>query len=65
MTGRQVHRVATLAFSLAMVVIGLALIVEAVAGSGGPGSARTLLGALFVAAGIARGYLELRRGRRA
>ena len=46
-----------------MLVIGLALIVEALDGHGGLVSSRALLGVLFVAAGTARGYLEIRRGR--
>jgi uncharacterized membrane protein HdeD (DUF308 family) len=65
MRGRQVHRTGTLVLSLLMVVIGLALIVEVFAGSGGVLSARLLLGVLFIAAGVARTYLEVRRGRRA
>jgi len=50
--------------SLLMVVIGVALIVQALAGNGGAISPRLLLGALFAAAGVARIYLEVRRGRR-
>jgi uncharacterized membrane protein HdeD (DUF308 family) len=65
MRGRQVHRTGTLVLSLLMVVIGMALIVEAFAGSGGVLSPRLLLGVLFIAAGVARVYLEVRRGRRA
>jgi hypothetical protein len=63
MTGRQAHHTATLIFSLLMLVIGLALIVETVTGHGSPISPRMLLGVLFVAAGIGRGYVEMRRGR--
>jgi uncharacterized membrane protein HdeD (DUF308 family) len=65
MTGRQVHRTGTVVLSLLMVVVGVALIVEALAGSGGPLSPRLLIGVLFIAAGVARVYLEVRRGRRA
>jgi uncharacterized membrane protein HdeD (DUF308 family) len=65
MTGRQVHHAGTLVLSALMVVIGVALIVEAVVGGGSPISARLLLGILFVAAGVARTYLEVRRSRRA
>jgi uncharacterized membrane protein HdeD (DUF308 family) len=65
MTGRQLHRRGTLVLSLLMVVIGLALIVEALAGAGGALSPRLLIGLLFIAAGVARTYLEVRRGRRA
>jgi hypothetical protein len=63
MTGRQVHRSGTLVFSMLMVAIGVALIVQVAAGNGGPISARLLLGLLFLAAGIARIYLERKRGR--
>jgi uncharacterized membrane protein HdeD (DUF308 family) len=48
-----------------MVVIGMALLVQAIAGNGGVLSPRLLLGVLFLAAGVARIYLEVRRGRRA
>jgi uncharacterized membrane protein HdeD (DUF308 family) len=65
MTGRQVHRTGTLVLSLLMVVIGVALIVEVLAGSGSAVSPRLLLGLLFIAAGAARIYLEVRRDRRA
>jgi hypothetical protein len=63
MNGRQVHRMGTYVLSLAMLVIGLALIVQVAAGNGGPLSARLLLGVLFVAGGAGRTYLEIRRGR--
>ena len=63
MTGRQAHRTATMAFSLLMLAIGVALIVETVAGHGSAISARLLLGVLFVAAGVGRLYVERRRGR--
>jgi hypothetical protein len=65
MTGRQVHRSGTLVFSVVMVAIGVALIVQVATGGGGVLSARLLLGALFLAAGIARLYLERKRGDRA
>jgi hypothetical protein len=65
MTGRQAHRRTAMALSALMVLIGVALVVEAAAGAGGVLSARTLLGALFLAAGVGRLYLETRRGRRA
>jgi hypothetical protein len=63
MTGRQVHRTSTLVLSLLMLVIGLALIVQTVSGNGSAISARLLLGVLFLAAGIGRLYVEVRRGR--
>jgi hypothetical protein len=64
MTGRQVHRTGTLLLSLVMAVIGLALISQALGGDGGVISPRLLLGVLFLAAGLGRGYLEVRRSRR-
>jgi hypothetical protein len=65
MNGRQAHRTATFVFSLLMLVIGLALIVETVTGHGSAISPRLLLGVLFIGAGVGRLYLEIRRGRRA
>lgn len=53
----------TFVLSLAMVAIGVALLVQAVIENAGSLSVRLLLGALFVAAGCARGYLEIRRSR--
>jgi hypothetical protein len=64
MTARQAHRALTFALSGAMIVIGLALVVQVIGHGGSPASARMLLGVLFVAAGVARGYLEVRRGKR-
>jgi hypothetical protein len=62
MYGRHAHRAATFILSLVMGVIGVALIVQAIA-AGSPISARALLGVLFVAAGVGRSYLEVRRQR--
>jgi hypothetical protein len=64
MNGRQVHRTGTWALSLAMVAIGIALVAEAIGGDGGVISIRLLLGLLFLAAGSARVYLEIRRDKR-
>jgi hypothetical protein len=64
MTGQQAHRSATFVFSLVMVVIGVALIAQAIDGHGGVISPRLLLGLLFIAAGGGRLYLETKRGRR-
>ena len=58
-----VHRTGTLVLSLAMMVIGIALLAEAAAGVGSL-SLRLLAGALFLAAGVGRTYVELRRGAR-
>jgi hypothetical protein len=63
MNGGQVHRAGTFVLSLAMVAIGLALIVQVLAGRISAIAPRLLLGALFLAAGIGRAYLEIRRGR--
>ena len=63
MIGRGVHRTGTFVLSLLMAAIGVALIVQGVSGNGGAISPRLLLGLLFIAAGAARVYLEIRRGR--
>jgi hypothetical protein len=63
MTGRTVHRSGTYVLSVLMVAIGVALVVQVLAGDGGVLSARLLLGVLFLAGGIARLYLERKRGR--
>ncbi len=63
MTGRQAHRAGTWVLSILMAAIGVALIVEAVAGHGSAISPRLLLGVLFIAGGLGRLYLEVRRGR--
>ena len=63
MIGRQAHRAGTWVLSLLMAAIGVALIVQAVAGHGGVISPRLVLGVLFVAGGAGRLYLEIRRGR--
>jgi hypothetical protein len=63
MTGRGVHRYSTVALSLLMAAIGVALAVQALSGHGGVISGRLLLGVLFVAAGVGRLYLESRRRR--
>jgi hypothetical protein len=65
MNGRQVHRAGTWALSLAMVAIGIVLVAEAIGGDGGVISIRLLLGLMFLAAGSARIYLEIRWDKRA
>jgi len=52
---------ATLVLSSLMVVIGLAMIVRAIAAGGGPLAVGIVLGLLFVAAGAGRLYVERRR----
>jgi hypothetical protein len=63
MNGRQAHRMSTLALSLLMAALGVALIVEAVSGHTSALSPRLLLGVLFIAAGAGRWYIEVRRAR--
>jgi hypothetical protein len=63
MNGRQAHRTGTFLFSLAMLAIGVALIVQVFAGDGSAISPRLLLGVLFIGAGAGRAYVEIRRGR--
>jgi hypothetical protein len=63
MTGRTVHRSGTFLFSLLMVAIGVALIAQVATGGGSVFSARLLLGVLFIAGGIGRLYVEVKRGR--
>jgi len=63
MTGRTVHRSGTVLFSVLMVAIGVALIGQTVGSGTSVLSARLLLGVLFLAAGIARLYLERKRSR--
>ena len=63
MNGQQAHRMGTFVLSLAMIAIGAALIVQVAGGDGGVLSARLLLGVLFLAAGVGRAYVEIRRGR--
>ena len=61
MTGRGLHSSATLLMSLLMTVIGVALIVEALAGGHGV-SLLLIVGVLFIAAGAGRIYAERKRG---
>jgi hypothetical protein len=62
MSGRQIHRAGTMALSVLMVAIGVALTVQALTGASVV-SGRLLLGLLFLAAGAGRLYLEHKRGR--
>ncbi|MEA2208648.1 MAG: hypothetical protein QOF54_1125 [Solirubrobacteraceae bacterium] len=63
MRGRTVHRSGTVLFSVLMIAIGLALIGQVLGGGASVLSVRLLLGLLFLAAGVARLYLERKRGR--
>jgi hypothetical protein len=58
-TPRQAHRAATRVLSLVMVAIGVALIVRTAAAGGG-GGLGFLLGAMFIALGVGRLYLQSR-----
>lgn len=58
---RQIHRQATRLLSIAMVLLGLALIVRTLAAGGGAIAVGVVLGLLFVAAGLARLYLQARQ----
>ena len=57
------HGIATRALSVMMVVLGVAILVTTIARGGGPLAVGTLLGVLFMAAGLGRLYVELERGR--
>jgi hypothetical protein len=60
-TPRQAHRAATRILSLTMIGIGVAIIVRTVLAGGGGGIAvGFLLGAMFVALGAGRLYLQSR-----
>jgi hypothetical protein len=63
MNGRTVHSASTMVLSLLMVIIGVALLAQALAGDGSVLSGRVVLGALFLAAGAGRVYVEARRRR--
>jgi hypothetical protein len=62
MTGRGVHRLGTVLLSLAMAVIGVALLVEAIVNWKHGVSTLAVLGVLFLAAGAGRLYVMFRRG---
>ncbi|HEX6391381.1 MAG TPA: hypothetical protein VFZ89_18095 [Solirubrobacteraceae bacterium] len=54
---RDLHRSATNALSMTMVVIGIAMLVSTIARGGGPLAVGILLGVLFIAAGAGRIYV--------
>ena len=58
------HRASTMILSLLMAVIGVALIVQAIARHASLISPRLLIALLFVAAGVGRIYVEMKRGQR-
>jgi hypothetical protein len=57
---RQLHSSSTRILSIAMILIGIALIARTVAAGGGAIATGVVLGVLFVLAGVARLYLQLR-----
>jgi uncharacterized membrane protein HdeD (DUF308 family) len=57
---RQIHRSGTRVMSVLMVLIGVALLVRTVIAGGGAAATGVLLGILFILAGAARLYLQLR-----
>lgn len=63
MRGRTIHRSGTVVLSLLMLAIGIALIGQVLGAGSQLLSARLLLGLLFIAAGVARLYIERRRSR--
>ncbi|MGO9499186.1 MAG: hypothetical protein ACLQA5_21115 [Solirubrobacteraceae bacterium] len=58
--GRQLQNSSTRVLSIVMIVIGIALIVRTLAAGGGAVATGIVLGVLFVLAGLARLYLQLR-----
>jgi hypothetical protein len=58
---RQLYSSSTRVFSIAMMLIGIALIVRTLAAGGGAIATGIVLGVLFILAGAARLYLQLRR----
>jgi hypothetical protein len=57
---RRLHSSSTRILSIAMIVIGLALIVRTLVAGGGPLATGLVFGVLFMLAGAARLYLQLR-----
>ena len=57
---RQLQRGSTRVMSIAMILIGIALLVRTVIAGGGAATLGVLLGVLFIAAGAGRLYLQIR-----
>ena len=57
---RQLYSSSTRVLSIAMIVIGVALFIRTLAAGGGAIATGMILGVLFVLAGAARLYLQLR-----
>jgi hypothetical protein len=62
MSGERVYRGAIRVFSLAMAVIGLAVLVVTLVNGGGPASFGFLIGIAFLAVGAGRLWLSSRMG---
>ncbi len=60
---RGLHGTVTVALSLVVAALGVAMLVTAIAGGGGPTSRGVLVGALFVLAGGGRAWIAWRAGR--
>lgn len=58
---RGVHRGATRVLSVAMLVIGIAIVARTVTAGGGPTAIGVVVGVLFVVAGAGRLWVEVRR----
>ena len=58
--GRQLHSSSTRVMSIVMIVIGMALIARTLVAGGGALATGIVLGILFVLAGLARLYMQLR-----
>ena len=50
----------TIATSILMIVLGVAMLVITFSGGGGPAATGVLLGVLFIAAGVGRLYVQSR-----
>jgi uncharacterized membrane protein HdeD (DUF308 family) len=57
---RNIHRSSTVVMSVLMVLIGIVLLARTVIAGGGALASGMLLGLLFIVAGAARLYLQLR-----
>jgi multisubunit Na+/H+ antiporter MnhB subunit len=57
---RQLHGSATRLMSVVMILIGIALLVRTLAAGGGALATGVILGLLFILAGAARLYLQVR-----
>jgi uncharacterized membrane protein HdeD (DUF308 family) len=57
---RQLHGPATRVMSVLMILIGIVLLVRTITAGGGAIATGMLLGLLFIVAGAARLYLQLR-----